>query len=39
VAPQGREDVLSRVAAQLVVAAPGAGRKPPVWAGAPAATS
>jgi amidase len=39
VAPQGREDVLIRVAAQLEEAAPWAGRKPPVWAGEPAATS
>jgi amidase len=34
VAPQGREDILLRVAAQLEQALPWAGRTPPVWAGA-----
>ena len=33
VAPQGREDILIRVAAQLEQALPWANRRPPVWAG------
>ena len=39
VAPQGREDVLLRVAAQLEQALPWAERHPPLWAGEPAATT
>lgn len=34
VAPQGREDVLIRVASQLEQAHPWADRRPPLWAGA-----
>ncbi|MBM3665947.1 MAG: amidase [Actinobacteria bacterium] len=39
VAPQGREDVLIRVASQLEQALPWAGRHPPLWAGQPAAAA
>jgi amidase len=39
VAPQGREDMLIRVAAQVEEAAPWVDRRPPLWAGEPAATT
>ena len=39
VAPQGREDVLIRIASQIEEAQPWTGRRPRIWAGEPVKTS